>query len=267
MTRADRGALVAFAALTAWLWLRDMSWRNAAADTLPVLIGLPLFIALGRPWRFREGAPARPVTGRTAAAGLLLALGIAFDHALPLAAGATLLLSAGLSARLEPESDARAQRLLPLVFLAFPWLALEGQVVGWWFRLSGAFAVEHLFRSMGFEVSRAGIHLQVQGLGVSVDPACAGMNVLQAALQVGVTVAAWNGRLGRAGASLSVPILLVGLAWFANTARIAFLCAIALTFGVTAAQGAFHTLGGWVVLLAVLGMTGRLFPQQEASPA
>jgi exosortase/archaeosortase family protein len=159
--------------------------------------------------------------------------------------------------RLDPGCRRRVQRLLLLPLLAFPWLALEGASLGWWFRLSGAWTAEHLFGLAGLAVTRVGTHLLVQGLPISVDASCAGLKVLQALLIAGTAVAFLQ--IGdRPGYSWSLPVL-AGLAWLANTLRVLVLSGAALTVSPEFAQGWFHAWGGWFVLMLMFGLSAAVF--------
>ena len=52
MTKKDYSVLAALVALALFIWLRDTSWMSSAEDTLPILIALPVFYWLGKPWKF-----------------------------------------------------------------------------------------------------------------------------------------------------------------------------------------------------------------------
>jgi exosortase/archaeosortase family protein len=223
------------------LWCRDLSWLPRAEETLPALAGLPLFVLLARP-RF---APKPSQNGLTLALALLV-LGLSLDISLLLAGGFTALLAAIL------EPTPRTRLHLPLVFVAFPWLALEGQALGWWLRLSGAWATEHVLSCNGISIERVGTSLQLPGVTVGVDAPCAGLNVLQAALVGGLAVLLWDGRFSRLGQLPLVLATLVGLAWLANVLRLVMICGIALTYGAEVARGPLHEQSGLVVLVGVL---------------
>ena len=135
--------------------------------------------------------------------------------------------------------------ILPLA--GFPWIALDLQPLGWWFRLTGAHASEILFSGLGFEVTREGTSLLVQGMPVEVSAACAGMNALQSVLIAGAFLA--YVLLGKTKAYHWNLLLLLPLAWCANTARIVTITAAAMTWGRDFAMGMFHTWGGLLVLI------------------
>lgn len=267
-TLQDRGFLAVFLLLSVWLWLRDRGWVASASDTLPVLAGLPLFVYLGSPWQLRaERAPLTPAGTATALA--LLLVGLSLEANVLMAIGMAALADSYLKTCLEPAALSRARALLPLIVLAYPWLVLDGQPLTWWFRLTGAGATAHFFSLLGLSVSQEGVHLVIQGLQVSVDPACAGLNVLQAALLAGLAIAVRNERVRKLSDTLPALLTLIGLAWLANVARIILLCVLALTFGADFARGPVHASGGLVVLVLMFVLTLKLFarrPERERRP-
>ncbi|GEM_PF-445908 len=135
----------------------------------------------------------------------------------------------------------------------FPWITRDFPAVGWWFRLSGAAVSGRIFDALGFPVIREGTRLLVDGLPVNVEAACAGMGLLQSLLVAGVVLLMVYFPTGRAFYFLlpAIPVL----AWVANTARITGITGVALSEGVAFSQGMFHTWGGLLVTLLMLGLT------------
>jgi len=246
-------SLVVFAG---FIWLRDPAWMTAPGETLPVLAAIALFFWLGRPWHFRPGCRPMP-TGSVAAAVVLSAAGVGMDMTVLLALGWTSLLWAILARHLSREDLRRVRRLLPLAVLAFPWIMLDAGAVGWWFRLSGAWATSGIFALAGFDVAREGTRLLVQGLPVSVEAACSGLGALQAMLIAG-TLAAYVQIGDRKHYWWHLPVL-VAVAWLANTLRIVAICVVALSAGPQLAYGSFHFFGGWVVLCVVFCLCWIVF--------
>ncbi len=239
---ASLGLLVVYAAA---IWFRDTGWAAGWADTLPVLAALPLAWWLGRPWRLRR-SPAHIPPALLASAALLSAVGGVGGWIAVMAAGWTLLVGLWMRAYVEPGAGPSRLRLLPLLFLGFPWMALELPMIGWSFRLSGAAVVGGIFDLLRLDVQRSGTDLLVQGLTLSVEPACGGLNVLQALLVAGACVVHMKIDAPRAYwlCLLALPVM----AWLANTARIFTLSFTALTFGSEFARGAWHSWGGWLAL-------------------
>jgi exosortase len=267
MTRRDFAVIAGLAVLAAFVWVRDRAWLTAPAEALPVLAALPLFVWLGAPWRRRAGFrggtswPLPPLL----AAGVGFAAGIATNLTVLLALGWTALLWAWLSQRVVPEALPAVRRLLVLPVLAFPWIILDCQAVGWWFRLSGAWVTGKAFGLLQFDVVQDGTNLQVQGLPISVEAACSGLNTLQAMLIAGSVLAFIV--LGRQPHYWWNLPLLVLVAWGANTLRILTLCAAGLTFSPKFAQGFFHTWGGWLVLMLMFLLCWPLFAAQRRAPS
>lgn len=248
MKSSRQTAVAGLLIFAAFIWLRDRNWIQGAADTLPVLAVLPLYVWLARPFLWKELPQSCPAWALVSAAVLALG-GIVLDLTVLLAGAWCLFLFAFLEAFAEKFS----RRLLVLPFLGFPWIASDAQAVGWWFRYSGAGAAEAIFSILGFHVQREGTFLVVQGLPLAVDAACSGLNVLQAMWITGFVVIFLKVPPGaRFWGALAC---LVPLAWLANTARIFTLGIAALSFGADFAMGWFHQWGGLTVLLAMFALS------------
>lgn len=248
------GWLIGFVLLGFGLWTRH-PLGEAAGDLLPALAAFPLYVWLTSPWRWRptEG----PVPWRALSGGLAgLVLGAAVDHTLVLAVGWVLCWRAWLSGELTPGAPAISWKPMVLLVCGFPWLGLEGQALGWWFRYSGAWAAGGLFELVGLSVEREGTFLTVQGLPLAVDAACSGLHALQAMLVAGTVLAL----MVLPGARFWWGIaLLPVLAWTANLWRIMTLGVAGLTFGPEAATGWFHEWGGWGVLMVMFILCSLVF--------
>lgn len=232
----------------ALIWFQDTGWTKSFVNTLPVLAALPLFLWLGRPWQLAK--PPAPLSRHPLLVGVLLfALGLLTGIAFFPALGWSALLWSWLSPRLAPGARSKITKLLPLSVMAFPWLLLDGRPVGWWFRLTGAQATEGVFGLFQLEVFRQGTRLLVAHLPVDVAPACSGLNTLQAMLIAGIVLAFLE--LGNHPLYWLCLPLLIAAAWMANTLRIIVITGTALVYGPKTAQGIFHTLGGWVVLMVM----------------
>jgi exosortase/archaeosortase family protein len=239
--------------LAAWIWLRDPVWQAQAADTLPILAALPLFAWLGAPWHLVKSA--RPLSpGILLGGGVLLLAGALGNLTLLMALGWTLLLWAWLQPRIDPARAGPVRRLLVLPAMAFPWIAGDADVLGWWFRLSAAGTAETMFAGLGLSVARTGTNLVVQGAPIAVAPACSGLGTLQAMLLAGCALAyIYFGRDGGLKYWLSLPALVV-VSWLANTLRVLAIAAAALSFGPAFAAGEFHRWGGMAVLCTMFGL-------------
>ena len=259
MNFKDASALGILALGAAAIWLRDRRWATDAGDVLPSLAGFPLMIWLGAPWRLQANTAG--FHGPTLAlAGVIGVAGIATNLTLLMAAAWTAALWSWLRPRLAPDQRRRGAQLLVLPFVAFPWIALDLQPLGWWFRLTGAQATASLFEVLGFDVARQGTELMVQGMPVEVTAACAGMNALQSMLIAGAFLA--YVLLGNSSVYFWNLALLFPLAWLANTVRIVVLTAAAVTWGQEFAMGAFHSWGGVLVLVAMFLASWAAFQWQ-----
>ncbi|MBU6402036.1 MAG: archaeosortase/exosortase family protein, partial [Verrucomicrobia bacterium] len=246
MTKPDYGMLAVLVVLGGFIWLQDLGWLDAAGDTLPILTGLPLFAWLNRPWRLRSGGGwCEPRAALLA--GILFPAGALLGSTLVLGASWTALLWSWLSARTEPRPQAAKLLVLPL--LSFPWLATDFERIGWWFRLSGAAATERVLTWCQFDVSRQGTLLSVAGFTVSVEPACSGVNGLQAMLIAGTVLAYLKLRTSRLFWG-SLPLLILA-AWAANVVRITVSALTGIGLNAEAAVQQvqrWHWATGWLAL-------------------
>lgn len=269
MNNTDRTVLAGLASLAALIWFRDTRWMSSAADCVPILVSLPLFVWLGGPWRLID----RPVEFNNTlllAGGVLFAAGMAANLTFLLALSWTAFMWSWLEGRLSAEQAKTARYLLPLPVLAMPWITLDGAAIGWWFRLSGASITAGLFELMAFRVEHDGTFININGVPISVEAACAGLNTLQSMLIAGVALAFvllksrthfwWN------------LALLIPLAWMANTIRIVVLSGAALTFSSEFVSGTFHDLSGWLVIMVmflvcwgVCALQNQWLPKTKAS--
>jgi exosortase/archaeosortase family protein len=182
-----------------------------------------------------------------------------------LAAGWTCLLWAWLRERTPATEHTRLRRILVFAFLAFPWVTLDLEAVGWWFRLSGAYVTAGLFKAIGFHVIHNGTELTIQGAPIAVTAACSGLKVLQSMLIAGSFLA--HVLLGDTPRYWQNIAALAAIAWAANTARILLISVASLTFGQEFAMGLFHTWGGLSVLVLMFIACWGLFQWQAPSPS
>lgn len=246
--------------LAIFIWVRDLSWASSSDDTLPIIIALPLFIWLGAPWKWRSGEIHYSI--RQPAVGIFVfVLGIGLNLTLLLTAGWVILLNAWLSERLQKESLQNFHKLLILPIMAFPWISLDLNQIGWWFRLSGAWVTEQFFKLIGLSVAREGTLLNIDGLPISIEAACAGLNTLQAMLISG-SVIAYILLKDSNRYWLSLPLLIV-MSWIANTFRIIVICVIALIAGADFVMGSFHVWSGWGVITLMFFLCWGVFSLME----
>jgi exosortase len=232
----------------------------ASDEVLPVLAALPLFVWLASPWRWRDDGMAPEQRPLAVGCGFFV-VGILFSVTLFLAIGWVAILWAWLSVRVENPQKVRVKQLMVLPLLAFPWITLDMQQVGWWFRLSGAVATEQVFRMAGYEAVREGTNLLIAGRPISVEAACSGMQTLQAMLIAGV-IAAYI-VLGNSRRYWMNLLVILPLAWLANTLRIIVLSLATIWVSPEFAQGAFHDWGGLAVVFLTFALCCGLFQWQK----
>lgn len=246
-----------------WIWLRDLSWLDDLENTFPVILALPMAWWLGQPWhKIKTATSANPLS-----LGLgigLFVFGVLLNLTSMMALGWSLLLYQYVKSHFHSPS-CQLKRLLLLPILSFPWIATDFHAIGWWFRLSGAWVSAQLFTLTGFAVERQGTWVTVEGLPVSVEAACSGLNLLQSLLIAGCALA--NLKLSHSPRFWLAVLLLPILAWATNTLRIFFITILALTFGVEFASGLFHTWGGLLVILLMFAICWKLFQWLEISPS
>lgn len=258
--RRVAGILV-FGLIGGGLWLRH-PLGESARDLLPALAAFPLYFWLTSPWQWRE--QRSELRWADLGPGIaLLVVGAAIDHTLVLALGWVISWRAWLKMEIKAGSLAISWKPMVLLVCGFPWLGLEGQALGWWFRYSGAWASGGLFEAVGFSVVRDGTFLTVQGLPLAVDAACSGLHALQAMLVAGSVLALMVLRGKRFWWGIAMLPL---LAWTANLLRITTLGVAGLSFGPEAATGWFHDWGGWGVLMVMFVLCSMVFKLLAGPP-
>jgi exosortase/archaeosortase family protein len=226
MNTKDYGVLVALGLLAVFVWFRDTAWMSAAEDTLPILVGIPLFYWLGKPWQFIEGKPLEIPTGALVGTAIFFLIGIVAESTFLFALGWTLLVWAWLKQRTPQDKHSSIKKLLMLPLMSFPWVTLDMQQLGWWFRISGAWVTASFFSLLGYDVKYEGTAISIDQLPINVEAACAGLNTLQSMLIAGTVMAyVILGQTNRYWFNIA---LIVAVAWIANTSRIILLSAVAL---------------------------------------
>lgn len=228
-----------------FIWSKDFTLTGSYVNTLPILISFPLFYFLGIPWAFQRS------NTKVSKAILIIAifsafLGIIFQLTLFYAIAWSSFFWIWLQLRLSSEVLEELKPGFQLLVLGFPWLIFDGQAIGWWFRLTGSWVIENVFSSAGFDVYREGTFLLINEQSFSVDSACSGINSLQSLLIAGTFLGATILKQ-QFRCIWAIPFLFI-MAWIANTIRILVITLAALFIGPEFAMGAFHEIGGLVVL-------------------
>lgn len=230
-----------------YIWTNDLSWWEAQTELL-VLVAVPLIpIVASGPWATRDSlTPVSTQQGwLLSTSAVLWFFGLGSGYVFPLALSWTLLLFVVLNRWTASAHRRDIQRLLPFALLAFPWIALDGELIGWYFRLTGAIANEAFLNLAGLDVTREGVSLVVSGLTINVLADCDGIDTLQTMLMAGGVLGFYLFRDVTRGYWLLWP-LIIALAWLANTLRIMLISVAGLTFGADFAMGTFHDWGGTI---------------------
>lgn len=249
--KMHRGEMTAGIVLTGGallVWLRDLSWVDSPANSLPLTLGLLLMWWIGAPWKRREDHHISPTL-------LVLVLvvflsGWFFESLTFMALGWTGIAAVWIHGAFLP-----SPRQLPALLtglLSFPWLLYEWTTVGSWFRYTATTAVGWFFDLLSLPVEREGSNLSVAGIPLEITEACAGWNFLQLSLLFGLAAAGWQ---LRGPPFMLILSLLIPLAWCANAFRIALITGLALSTDVEAASESLHTLTGLLVLLLTFACT------------
>lgn len=256
----DYGYFALLFLIAAFIWLRDTTWMTTSDDTLPILVALPLFFWLEWPWKLLPNEFSLHKVHLPLGVALLFT-GFMLGLTLFMTLGWTALLWAWISERVVPETRKKLSRLLILPLMAFPWIALDAFQIGWWFRLSGAWATGQVFSAVGFNVMQEGTRILVNETPIHVDVSCAGLNALQSMLIAG-SVLAYLMVGNRPTYWLNIPFLAV-MAWLANTLRIMMLTSVAVGVSQEFAMGWFHETGGWIVLFLMFLLCWLIFSLQS----
>ncbi len=217
-------------------------WLAAAGAGIAVWEQAAAIVATGMVFYRMRGSTSLSLGVKEACAVVVAAVGLSMGWTWPSAIVAAIVVGRN-------GKDAASSRRLALwALLAVPWLAADAGVLGWVFRLSGAWISAGIFHMLGFPVELQGTWLRIEDQPLAVDAACAGIDTLQATLVVGLWM---TDSLKTTRGWIAGVALLPMLAWLANTLRISLLGAVAMTLGREAATGWFHTWGGLAVIVCV----------------
>jgi exosortase len=230
-----------------YIWLHDLAWWHSQPFAL-LLILVPLIPAyLCRPWKLR--ASPLPMSMRhqllLGCAALAWLVGLSTGYVFPFALSWAALFYIFMHQNFESERANDILKLLPFALLAFPWIVLDGDTIGWYFRLSGAIVNEHVLAAIGLDVERQGVSLLVSGLTINVLADCDGIDTLQTMLMAGGVLGFLVSGKKDTQYWYIWPMIII-FAWLANTLRILLISVVGLLYGVDFAMGTFHDWGGTV---------------------
>jgi|GEM_PF-801107 len=264
MVKRNSLALLSLLLLAIYIWLRNTSWLTSSDEVLPLLITIPIAYMLLSPLSFKE--QQKPFHVSLAIGGaLLFFLGLISDLTLFLASGWALLTLSLLKEILSPDSFRRALSLSPLLIMAFPWVTLDAQSVGWYFRYTGAEVTAEILSLFGIDAVHQGTNIHLNGLDIFVEPACSGLNALQSMLIAGTTLAFFTLDNPKK-VFYNIPTLLLS-AWLANTLRIIVISSLAYLVSTDFVEGTFHSIIGWLSIVSVFLFAYFFFEQQKKIPS
>lgn len=233
----------------AYIWLHDLTWWDSEPLTLLLILvpAIPVYIC--RPWRLRTSPLTLSSRHQLLLGGAALAwfMGLGTGFVLPFAISWTALCYIAIHQNFESRKPNDLLKLLPFALLAFPWIVLDGDTIGWYFRLSGAIVNEHVLAIMGLDVERQGVSLIVSGLTINVLADCNGIDTLQTMLMAGGVLGFLVVGNNDAKYWYVWPMIFV-FAWLANTLRILLISIVGLLYGVDFAMGTFHDWGGTITV-------------------
>lgn len=238
----------ALACLGSWLWITSASQGQAS---ILLLIGAALFFWVAGPWELQQ-ASRRPSVFLLALGATSLSIGWASGFFVLLAAGWTLLASQWIFIFFTKPKANSNPSLFALLILSFPWISNDLHALSWWFRITGTEVSELLLALAGCEVLRSGTQLMVDGMVISVENACSGMQMLQLMVLGGIAMSLLQ-TPERNNLWWYVPVL-IAAAWTANTMRIIMTCALAIIISPEAARGTAHQWAGTISLLLMFSL-------------
>ncbi len=240
-----------------FIWVRKLNWIDDYADVLPIIVALPVFFGLVKPCQLKPRFTSIPSFSQWIIAALFI-VGIGIDSTIFLSASWCLLLYVWLGSRFHQPASNETKYLLIFPFLAFPWINLDLVQLGWWFRLSAATLIEIMFNWI--DISSVRLHgtlINIEGIPISVAPACSGLNTLQSMLIAGMVLSFTM--IGTKRFFWTNLLIIVFMAWMANTFRVLSICISAVTFSPEITEKFFHDYGGSIVLLIMFCLCGLVF--------
>jgi exosortase/archaeosortase family protein len=254
--------LVPLFAYGAFIWYIPTGGKDLL-EQAPIALGLLILYLLGTPWEQEDSSTTPPPSwSKLFLTTFLTLLAIASENTF----FNTLLLTYWFilwrKRYLTKETQQRTAPLLVLFFLAFPWVNRDLEFVGWWFRYSAASLSSSLWSGFGFETHQQGTNVLIGTINLFVEPACSGLNTLQALLMAG-TIAAYS--LFGATRRFWWNLLIIPLAaWLSNFLRVVLLTALALVTTPSEISETAHALVGLITILFCYLLAYAFFEGQVA---
>jgi exosortase B len=253
-------------------------WRSSDQSQGPIVLAVAMWL-LGKKLLSDELTPAlgqqSPAAWAVFGGGLLLYILGRSQEILLFEVGAQIPVLAGLL-MLTYGKGAIRKLWFPLLFLLFM-VPLPGSVVDALtmpMKISVSWAVEQVLYTLGYPMARSGVVLQIGQYKLLVADACAGLHTLFTLESLGLLYLHLVRRESWLR-NISLAILIVPIAFIANSIRVATLVLVTYYFGDEAGQGFLHDFAGMVLFvsafLIILGADGlltlisRFFPQRSGA--
>ena len=229
------------------VWSSSYQMLGLHLSFLLSLLSGALLLTLGGPWQIHgHHQPARRMP--VVAGSLLYCLGFQTNLLGIASLGWTVVLYAWLETRVAEEKRDRLKCLLPLAWLATPWIQTDVSTASAIFRESTAWGAATVFSIFGMLQDVTPTCLVVAGTALSIVGECDGRLTLQTSLIIGAVASYSYFRQAKTYWML-LPFLAV-FAWIANVLRIILLGFALALFGDTSIEASqLHELCGHVIVL------------------
>jgi exosortase B len=259
------------------LWdLVSTVWASDEQGHGPVI----LLVAMWLVWRRRAALLALPDAPAPIAGGLLLALALGVSvlgrglEIVQFEVGAIIVGAAAVLLLLRGWAGLR-MAAFPLAMLLFivPLPGVFVQTLTVPLKTGVSYAAEALMHALGYPIARTGVIIVIGQYHLLVADACAGLTSMFTLECLGLVYLNLMGYTSR-WRNITLAILLVPIAFFANVVRVVILVLVTYHFGDAAGQGFVHGFAGIVLFAAATLMmfaTDRaldlVFSRAAAAPA
>ena len=242
--------------LPTYIELSSTIWASDEQGHGPIILGVAFWLL----YRLRDEILALPDVENRLPGFLLLGMGLLLhgfgrsQYISILEVGSQSLVIAGLLATFKGMAAVRLAAF-PLFFLLFM-VPLPGQLVAAVttpLKSLVSYVAEFLMYHAGYPIARSGVILHVGQYQLLVADACAGLNSMFTLEALGLL---YMNLMGYKSVSrnLTLAILIIPIAFFANVIRVMILILVTFHFGDEAGQGFVHDFAGMVLFMVGLIM-------------
>jgi exosortase B len=242
--------------LPTYIELSSTIWASDEQGHGPIILGVAFWLL----YRLRDEILALPDVENRWPGFLLLGMGLLLhgfgrsQYISILEVGSQSLVIAGLLATFKGMAAVRLAAF-PLFFLLFM-VPLPGQLVAAVttpLKSLVSYVAEFLMYHAGYPIARSGVILHVGQYQLLVADACAGLNSMFTLEALGLL---YMNLMGYKSVSrnLTLAILIIPIAFFANVIRVMILILVTFHFGDEAGQGFVHDFAGMVLFMVGLIM-------------